>query len=724
MKLRTKLFLSIMAAEILLFGTVFGFVTTLSADISRKAMLDAGRAEAKAAAESYSSQFVSIATLVDTLRATAETLHRQGRRDRVLTPELLKAGLKEEGRVFALWAAYTHDAWDGKDKSLASDPEYKPGGAFVPWARRKDGEIVVSAGMEGDDEGYYGDYYTIPVSTGKSLYLEPYAEKESDGTSILMTTYAAPVMDATGRPIGAIGADIVLDSLSEMLKNDARTGGSWALISSGEGKVLGHEANPALVGSSLLKTMPRAEFDRFASLPEDGFDYTIDKGSAVRILVPVKLPGNSKSWVYCLTVPTASLYAGQIALRWKLILLFAIAMAITFLIVFAISSGFTRPLEAIVAAFLRMEGGDLTARIPAKSRDEFGDLAKNFNSLSANLSGLLGSVRVATDGIHESGHALTGATARTREALLEIRQRVLESRQELEAQAAAEGETRAHANLILEGIASLGEAISLQSNSIAEASSSIEEMVGSIGSVASNAERISTEMAELDRSTGTGKERLEASITAIAEVAARSADLEEANQVIADISSRTDLLAMNAAIEAAHAGEAGKGFAVVADEIRSLAENARVQSEEIGQRIAEIRAEIENAADSSHQAGLAFDEMLGRITVVSRVESEVCDAVLEQRTGGELVLSALIRMKDSSHAVEETGSSMGESGSKVRAAIDRLEGASERVNACSGEIGLSVDVIEANGEEALKLAAGNEGLIETFRSGLERFKTG
>ena len=723
MKLRSKLFLSIVAAEVLLFGAVFLSVTRLSENISRKAMLAAGHARATAAAEAYSSSFASISALVDGLRAAAETLHATGRRDRAFLPALLKTDLERQSDVFALWASFSFDAWDGKDKSLASLPEYSPRGAFVPWARREEGQVIVSAGMEGDDEGYYGDFFTIPVSTRKSLYVEPYSEEISKGHSVLMTTYAAPIIDASSSPIGAIGADIVLDSLSEMLERKASSDGSYAFLVSAEGRILGHQSDRSLVGKSLLDILTSTEVDAFLTLPSGGRDYTIDRGAAVRILAPVLLPGDSKNWVYCLTVPTASIYADQRFLTLNLVFLFTAALLATVLIVLGISRRFTRPLGAIGEAFVHMEEGDLTVRVPIMSRDEFGLLAKNFNILSINLATLFQSVRNAADGIRKSGKAMSEATARTSEALLEIRGRVGESRAELEAQAAAEDETREHATIILDGIDSLGAALVLQSRSIAEASASIEEMVGSIQSVATNAERISSEMAQLDRSSGNGKDRLQAAIAAIAEVEQRSADLEAANEVIADISSKTDLLAMNAAIEAAHAGEAGKGFAVVADEIRSLAENARVQSEEIGERIDDIRAAIAAAATSSHEAGSAFDEVLGRIGTVSRLEEEVCSAVLEQRAGGEQVLEALVHMKESSHAVEATGRAMGGSGGEVRSAIDRLEAASARVNSCSSDIGQRVDEIESNGEEALRLAADNEGLIESFSSDLDRFKT-
>jgi methyl-accepting chemotaxis protein len=723
MKLRSKLFVSIVAAEVLLFGLSLAVVTTLSERITRSAALAAGKERARAAAAGEESTFMRTAAIVDSLRAAAETAYALGSRDSSYLPQLLKTALEKEAGLFSVWAVFSPNGWDGKDSSLARDAEYAPGGAFVPWARRVEGRAEVSAGMEGDNEGYYGDYYSIPVSTKKSLFVEPYEEAVDKGQSLLMTTYCAPVEGVDKTPIGAIGADIVLDSISGLLAREAVADGSYAFLVSAEGRVLGHQSDPSLVGKPITSFLPAPEIGRFSGLSREGLDYVIDKGRAIRLLEPIILPGDSEPWVYCLTIPTASIYAQQRILLRDLIVLFLTALLGTTLVVFLISSRLTRPLARISEAFHRMEEGDLTMRVPVQSRDEFGAVARNFNALSVNLSALFDSVGSAAAGISASGRALSEATERTTAALAEIRVSVGESMSELESQSSAEEETRMDAHRILEGIGSLERAIAQQSGAIAEASACIEEMVSSIQSVATNAEAVSAEMKKLDGSTGTGKDRLEAAISAIAQVMERSADLEEANAVIAEITSKTDLLAMNAAIEAAHAGEAGKGFAVVADEIRSLAENSRLQSAEIGDRIGEIRASIEAASVASRDAGLAFDAVLGRIGVVTGLEAEVCSAVLEERTGGEQVLAALERMRGASTLVEETGRSMEVVGGQVRAAMDKLKAASARVNGCSADISQRVDEIEANGAVALRLSADNEDLIRTFSEGLRRFRT-
>jgi len=724
MRLRAKLFAGIAGAEILLFCGIFAYVSVLSSRQYREAALDAGKAGAAAASASLGSTFSMAAATVDSLRATAETLHREGKRDREVLPALLKESLERNPVCYAFWAAFSPNAWDGADARYAKQAEYEPKGAFVPWAHRQDGRVMIQAGMEGDEEGYYGDFFTIPVSTGASLYVEPYEEEVvAGGPSVLMTTYTAPIHDAGGRALGAIGVDLSLDSLSGLLKGGRKAADFSAILVSAKGRILGHEKDPSKVNMDVAEVLGPAEAQRFLSkIPEEGLDYETADGSAVRILLSLALPGNSGSWIYCLTVPTATIYAPLRRLQVNLAIIFVLGLLLSMVSTWLIAWRLTAPLQGIARAFESISEGKLGAMVLSSGNDEFGDLALEFNDFSGGLSSLFGSIREAVRGISASGAALQTATEDSRKALDGIKSLVDQSKAELESQAAAEDQTRTEAGLILEGIGSLEKGLAVQVGSIAEAASSVEEMVGSISSVAHNAETMGSEMEDLDASAVLGKERLEAVIEAISAVEGRSADLEEANEVIAAVASSTNLLAMNAAIEAAHAGEAGKGFAVVADEIRALAESSRIQSGQIAGRVGEIRTGIAAAAASSVQAGAAFDEVVRRLESLSRLEKEVGEAVIEQHSGGRLVLEALGRMQEASTVVEATGRRMAASGSEVKTAMDRLGTASARVNGCSNDIAAKVAEIEANGETSLGLAAENSRLLESFEQELSRFK--
>jgi methyl-accepting chemotaxis protein len=159
---------------------------------------------------------------------------------------------------------------------------------------------------------------------------------------------------------------------------------------------------------------------------------------------------------------------------------------------------------------------------------------------------------------------------------------------------------------IAEGIAHLDKMIETQVSGNVEAAASIEQMVGNIASVTASVDKMVRRFGALMTAASDGKVKQEAVDARVKEIASQSELLLEANEVISGIASQTNLLAMNAAIEAAHAGEAGKGFSVVADEIRRLSETSAEQSRTIGAELARIQATIGEVVGASQDSEAAF----------------------------------------------------------------------------------------------------------------------
>ncbi len=137
-------------------------------------------------------------------------------------------------------------------------------------------------------------------------------------------------------------------------------------------------------------------------------------------------------------------------------------------------------------------------------------------------------------------------------------------------------------NGIAENINSLENMIEMQASGVTQASAAVEEMIGNISSVNNSVEKMANSFATLGKTTNEGIMRQSSVAQYVQQVAEQSKTLQDANTAIANVASQTNLLAMNAAIEAAHAGEAGKGFSVVADEIRNLSVTSSEQSKKIG----------------------------------------------------------------------------------------------------------------------------------------------
>jgi methyl-accepting chemotaxis protein len=728
MRLRAKFFTAMISAEVLIFGIGFAYIVLRAGDSLESAVLEAGKAKAEYAAAELRTELGSASALAEGLRSTALTLKALGRTDRQLLPALFERTLRDHEGLYAAWAVFNKDAWDGRDAAYLRDPHFLPEGAFAPWAYRDGEGIDVFAGMEGetDPESYYGDYYKKPVEEGLTLYLEPYTEKMLDGRQVLMTTYAMPIIDSGGAVLGAIGVDLKLDSLVSLVSGELGYSGASARLVSAGGVVVADKADPALAGKALAEVASEPEVVDVSSVSESGWPLSrevVEGGRKIaRIAAPVRVPGDSKPWVYLLTVPTSSLYLEIDRMIRAMILVFALLIAATGCLVFALSTGLVKPIAALNAAFKRMEGGDLGVRVSAgRSRDEVGELARAFDVLAEGMGALVGGIGKSAAVIEASSSALANAILRSGRCVEDIESGIAATLGDLRAQEGALGESREGAGTILRAISSLDSAVGAQVGSVDEAAASVEEMVGNIQAIARGSESVSAEIRALGGSGSEGRERLEAALGAIASVVGMSAALGEANETIESVASRTSLLAMNAAIEAAHAGEAGKGFAVVADEIRNLAESANEQSKAISANVDKIREAIDEAASSSALARDSFADITARIERVSKLEAVSSSALVEQREGSRSVLESLAGIRDATRSVEEACASMSKAGAGVQTSMDSLAAASSRVSERTDGIADQASRIESSNEEILRLSKENEDCVATLRGDIARF---
>ena len=768
------MFLSVAAIQGLLFIALFSILLVLSTGTARKALVEAAAGGAKARATrvalTLSRGIVSCGSLVSDLGA----LRSSGRLDRGLPVLLFESALRREPSVFAYWAIYDKGAWDGRDAALADDPVFAPTGAYVPWAYREEGGIKSQAGMEGDEdvEGYYGEFYTVPFASGRPYLSEPYAEEVEEGKFVLMSTYAEPLFDAAGRKLGVAGCDLSLDSLTALVQASASgteaasgkagAGLAYSALLSPEGFVLAHSSDPELVGKSFFgataadEASAEAPAEAGGAAGEAGSAGAKDAGSAAGALAEDaaavmkaiasgseelwrrKVPGSKASllfvaepvvlsaglppWILLECVPENLVLEEGERMRAVMAIFLALGLVTMGFGTFAIATRISRPIVRLTEAFSRMEEGDLTLRAPVASRDEVGNLAKGFNLFAVRLSALMGSFRRSAEELDAAGRRVAEAADRTRDSLGAIRGGMDQAQAEVHTQVVSVAQTTKAAEGIASRIGDLRAAVDRQNDALAAAAALVERTIAQLGEIARKSESINDEMGALEGAGGEGKARLEAVKTAVREAAERSADLLAANKVVADVAARTNLLAMNAAIEAAHAGEAGAGFAVVAAEIRGLAENTHGQSKSIASRVAEIRAAVARVSDSATEAGASFDEIIGRIRQVAGLEGQAREALFEERDGGGRVLEAIAETREAAGLVEAASAEMGRSGEEVSLAMARLAEASEGVAASARVVSGRVAEIEASADEERSIASENLRIAAGFREEVSRFK--
>jgi len=204
-----------------------------------------------------------------------------------------------------------------------------------------------------------------------------------------------------------------------------------------------------------------------------------------------------------------------------------------------------------------------------------------------------------------------------------------------------------------------------QSAAINESSAAIEEMIANTRSVSGTLSRNAQNVQDLQEASAIGHSGLNEVVTDIREIARESESLLEINSVMQNIASQTNLLSMNAAIEAAHAGEAGRGFAVVADEIRKLAESSSKQSKTIGAVLKKIKGSIDKITKSTDNVMNKFEAIDGGVKTVAEQEHGILNAMSEQSAGSAQIMQAIAQVNDITGQVKEDARQMVEAAAKL-----------------------------------------------------------
>ncbi len=386
--------------------------------------------------------------------------------------------------------------------------------------------------------------------------------------------------------------------------------------------------------------------------------------------------------------------------------------------------------DRIQAALLRARivelssGGeaDLEAHAPMLNFDAIGALADAFNGYTSTLRAMVRDIKTTMEGLASACDRLGSGTGGMKQALDEIASSVGGIGDTVEAEARSVEESTASIEAIGLNVRRLHEAIDEQAAMAAESGAGIEQMIGNIRSLSSSVEQVDAYYGGLTRAAGEGKRKLDEANALISRVSEMSGMLLDANRLIAAISAQTNLLAMNAAIEAAHAGEAGAGFSVVADEIRSLAEKSGSQSKDVAKRLREVKDSIDSAVTASADASRGFDEVASLIDTVSGREDEIRNALREQAEGSKQVLEAIGSMNGVTGRVKEGAREMGESAVSLAEGMRRLSELSSRVRAEMRRITGDVDRIGATFADVVAMVEANTGAIGRVTGQIGRFK--
>jgi methyl-accepting chemotaxis protein len=356
------------------------------------------------------------------------------------------------------------------------------------------------------------------------------------------------------------------------------------------------------------------------------------------------------------------------------------------IVALVIANAIGKSIRRIESTVADLTGGNLSVRIDIRSRDELGRLGTDLNRFIDTLSGSVRNIK------HSSRDNIA-----VKEELVVTTNQTTASVQEMSAGASSikdqmdrlDGQLRGSAkemDVVSKSIVTLQDSLSEQMAMVEESTSSVTEMIASIGNVAdiTNKKKMATE--KLVETALAGGKQLDITAAIIAEINSRIGEIRGTTDIIQNVAAQTNLLAMNAAIEAAHAGEYGRGFAVVAEEIRKLAEASSKNSKQIGRVIKGMIARIQEADEAGAATKRVFSDIDNEVRGVAGSLDEINASMSELQAGGKQILEAMTTLQEVSVQVQDGGEAMNSATGSVLQAMQQVDRISSEVLGSISEI--------------------------------------
>ncbi|MDR2899912.1 MAG: methyl-accepting chemotaxis protein [Treponema sp.] len=733
MKIKFKLSIIIIAIMIVVIASLaFIFLqraSNISLDLSRQGIEYLAEQQAeywKGREDGY----LRVLRTVANVMADYESVEPELRRNRYDT--LLRGVLQGEPMMTSIYSVWRPDVLDGMDNAnIGREGSSTTGQYAMNYAQ----EGTVITGSTLPKSGIDTAMANVSGSTARiDMVFDP-VPSVVGGKNTWLLKMAVPVINPrTGETVARVGCTLSIDAMQPAIEQTiANAGGEITIMAiyTDTGFVMGHFI-PERVGKNMKDVdvelgdmLPTAVAELESDVNFTGSFYDPLNDMNIEMVMTSFPIGNSNvQWTVMIGSSDDYILGPVQEMTLMILIIAAIAIVVTAIIIYFVLDRMTKPIVRVAENLkdIAHGEGDLTRHIDINSKDEVGDLAHYFNQTLGKIRNLVVTIKNESISLNDIGAELAANMTQTAAAVNQIASNIQSVKTQAINQSASVTETHATMEQITVNIDKLNGHIESQVASVTESSSAIEEMLANIQSVTQTLVKNADNVKGLTEASEVGRTGLQEVAADIQDIERESKGLLEINTVMENIASQTNLLSMNAAIEAAHAGEAGKGFAVVADEIRKLAENSGEQSKVISSVLKKIAESIRKISASTETVLKNFELIDHSVKIVAEQESNIQNAMEEQGQGSKQILEAVSEMNNITQQVKGGSTEMLEGSKEVIAESNNLEKVTQEITGGMNEMAAGAEQINVAVNQVNEISNKNKETIERLMEEVARFK--